>query len=92
MMELMEGYVEEGANIGLSNPNHWSPEAVDFLGMTTSATSANGLLSVLSYDLTFPNAAADVGIAPFPTRLQQEQAEGACSTGDDVDEAGLRIS
>lgn len=48
MVELMEGYFEPGDNIGLTYPDLWSPDAVDFLSATTSASSANELLEVSS--------------------------------------------
>ena len=46
MMELMDGYVKDGANIGIDNPERWNPEALHFLGATTSASSAKELLQV----------------------------------------------
>jgi hypothetical protein len=46
MMELMEGFVKEGGNIGLDDPERWGPEILSFLGMTTSASSAEELLQV----------------------------------------------
>ncbi|KAK9437129.1 serine/threonine protein kinase, partial [Metarhizium brunneum] len=44
MMELMDGYVKDGANIGIDNPERWSPEALHFLGATAYASSAKELL------------------------------------------------
>ncbi|OAQ60879.1 hypothetical protein VFPPC_13179 [Pochonia chlamydosporia 170] len=46
MMELVDGYVKDGANIGVDNPERWSLEALHFLGATTSASSAEELLQV----------------------------------------------
>ncbi|KAG9252579.1 CAMK family protein kinase [Emericellopsis atlantica] len=46
MVELMEGYMEEGANIGLNDPDRWGADVVDFLSITTSASSADELLQV----------------------------------------------
>ncbi|KGQ02857.1 hypothetical protein BBAD15_g11923 [Beauveria bassiana D1-5] len=44
MMELMDGYVKDGGSVGLDDPSRWSPEAVQFLGATTSVSSAKELL------------------------------------------------
>ncbi|KAM3533715.1 hypothetical protein MY4038_003030 [Beauveria bassiana] len=46
MMELMDGYVKDGGSVGLDDPSRWSPEAVQFLGATTSVSSAKDLLLV----------------------------------------------
>ncbi|KAI5455789.1 hypothetical protein BGZ63DRAFT_137657 [Mariannaea sp. PMI_226] len=43
MMELMQGYVKEGANLGLDDPERWDPDVVSFLSATTSASSSNEL-------------------------------------------------
>ncbi|KAF4486604.1 hypothetical protein CGGC5_v005957 [Colletotrichum fructicola Nara gc5] len=44
MMELMQGYVKEGANLGLDDPEQWDPDVVSFLSATTSASSADELI------------------------------------------------
>jgi hypothetical protein len=46
MMELMDGYVKEDGNIGVDNPGRWSPDALNFLSATTSASSAKELRQV----------------------------------------------
>ncbi|KAK1712147.1 hypothetical protein BDP67DRAFT_388644, partial [Colletotrichum lupini] len=40
MMELMQGYVKEGANLGLDDPEQWDSDVVGFLSATTTASSA----------------------------------------------------
>ncbi|RSL52062.1 hypothetical protein CEP51_015114 [Fusarium floridanum] len=44
MMELMQGYVKESPHVGLDEPGCWSPNAVNFLSVTTSASSTDELL------------------------------------------------
>jgi hypothetical protein len=46
MMELMQGYVNEGTNVGVDEPDRWSLEAISFLSETTTALSAEDLLQV----------------------------------------------
>jgi hypothetical protein len=46
MMELMDGYVKEGGTIGVDDPEGWAAEALNFLGATTSASSAKELSQV----------------------------------------------
>jgi hypothetical protein len=46
MMELMQGYVKEGANLGLDEPERWDDDIVSFLSATTSVSSATELIKV----------------------------------------------
>lgn len=46
MMELMQGYAKEGANLGLDDPEQWDPDVVSFLSATTSVSSADELIQV----------------------------------------------
>lgn len=46
MMELMEGYVKEGSNIGLDEPDRWHADAISFLSETAVSNSATELLEV----------------------------------------------
>ncbi|UQC75188.1 uncharacterized protein CLUP02_01841 [Colletotrichum lupini] len=46
MMELMQGYVKEGANLGLDDPEQWDSDVVGFLSATTTASSAAELSEV----------------------------------------------
>ncbi len=46
MMELMQGYVKEGHNVGLDDPNRWTIDALNFLSATTSASSISELMKV----------------------------------------------
>ncbi|KAK2037618.1 hypothetical protein LZ31DRAFT_534738 [Colletotrichum somersetense] len=43
MMELMQGYVKEGANLGLDDPERWDSDVIGFLSATTSASCASEL-------------------------------------------------
>ncbi|KAG7432255.1 hypothetical protein Forpi1262_v007140 [Fusarium oxysporum f. sp. raphani] len=43
MMELMQGYVKEGPQVGLDNPDRWAPDTINFLCATTSASSIDEL-------------------------------------------------
>ncbi len=48
VMELMQKYVKEDGAIGIENLDRWPHDsaAVDFLSLTTSATSAKELMKV----------------------------------------------
>ncbi|KAK0615143.1 hypothetical protein B0T17DRAFT_541187 [Bombardia bombarda] len=84
MMELMQGYVKEGANLGLDDPEHWDSDVVNFLSATTSASSANELSKVgLASFCVEP--AANLDSAPILTVLAKGKIERAGFSGYDVD-------
>lgn len=77
MMELMDGYVKDGGSIGLDDPARWSPEALQFLGATTSASSAKELLKVRA--LTIEYTSAERRQHPFLASWQMAKLQGVIS-------------
>lgn len=78
MMELMEGYVKKGHNVGLDEPSRWHPEVVSFLSATTSALSADELLQVRGPICPFIPT-ANVYQHPFLCGWQRSRLQGLVS-------------
>ncbi|KAI3548370.1 hypothetical protein CSPX01_03166 [Colletotrichum filicis] len=85
MMELMQGYVKEGANFGPDGPKHWGLEVVSFLSATTAATSA-GELSEVGLRRCLVKSATDVSLAFFPAFVAKRKVE---RTGHGMDSARI---
>lgn len=76
-MELMDGYVKEGGNVGVDDPGRWSSKALDFLSATTSVSSAKELLQVWPYATHLTSS--DLPQHPFLHSWQMQRLQGFVS-------------